>query len=195
MVLYKPSKPYLLRVLDNAASDFGGEYMVQVSNALSAQGLTGLVPAVAADNQNNHIISVNSAQQPLPTGPNLTQATHEQLDAILRDCLQNKLTENPTWRDGTVFDRHTVEELEEKFRMSEHLEWNDFDFAYAYEGAIIPGGKIMMGRWWRMHQDGSRDSSEWNDTIDDEASDVEMGGTDSSYRFIRYERGPFVFWS
>lgn len=28
--------------------------------------------------------------------------------------------------------------------------WDDIDYAYAYEGVIIPGGKIMLGRWWRI---------------------------------------------
>ena len=29
------------------------------------------------------------------------------------------------------------------------LQWEDIEYAYVYEGALLPGGKIMMGRWWR----------------------------------------------
>lgn len=29
------------------------------------------------------------------------------------------------------------------------LKWDDIEYAYAYEGSILPGGKIQMGRWWR----------------------------------------------
>jgi hypothetical protein len=192
MVLYKPSKPYLLSVLDNATCDFGGEYKVRVSAALAAQGLTGLVPAVASGNN-----GVNSAQ-PVPTNATLTQATDDQIHVVLCNVLRDKLSETPKWKDGTAFDRHTVEELEERFRVSEHLNWDDIDYAYAYEGAIIPGGKIMMGRWWRLHPNGDERTLEWNDRVSEGEGegdvDVHMDGT-GRYRFVRHERGPFVFWT
>lgn len=43
--------------------------------------------------------------------------------------------------------------LEESFSQIQYLDWDDgtIDYAYAYEGIVIPGGKIMMGRWWRIH--------------------------------------------
>lgn len=43
--------------------------------------------------------------------------------------------------------------LDDTFSPVQYMSWDDgtIEFAYAYEGIIIPGGKIMMGRFWRMH--------------------------------------------
>jgi hypothetical protein len=51
----------------------------------------------------------------------------------------------------------------------------DIEYAYAYEGVIIPGGKIMMGRWWMVGAAG-------------EGEGRELGGP------MKGERGPWVFW-
>ena len=56
----------------------------------------------------------------------------------------------------TLFSTEHINELEDSFVPSAYLSWDDettqiIDYAYAYEGVIIPGGQIMMGRWWRMH--------------------------------------------
>lgn len=58
--------------------------------------------------------------------------------------------------DGSLpplFSARHIRELEESFSQAQYLAWDDgtIDYAYAYEGLIIPGGKIMMGRWWRIH--------------------------------------------
>ncbi|RMZ78161.1 hypothetical protein DV738_g4072, partial [Chaetothyriales sp. CBS 135597] len=29
------------------------------------------------------------------------------------------------------------------------IDWADIDYAYAYEGVIVPGGRLMLGKWWR----------------------------------------------
>ena len=56
-----------------------------------------------------------------------------------------------------------------------HVPQDDIEYAYAYEGIIVPGGKIMMGRWWRCAEAGFGEGREL----------VEGGGGD---------RGPWLFW-
>ena len=53
---------------------------------------------------------------------------------------------------------------------------DDIEYAYAYEGILVPGGKIMMGRWWRCAEAGFGEGREL----------VEGGGED---------RGPWLFWA
>lgn len=52
-----------------------------------------------------------------------------------------------------LFSPAHIRKLEESFSPLQYLDWDNgtIDYAYAYEGIIIPGGKIMMGRWWRIH--------------------------------------------
>ena len=52
---------------------------------------------------------------------------------------------------------------------------DDIEWAWAYEGVIIPGGKIMMGRWWMVGAGG-------------EGEGREIGGPKKG------ERGPWIFW-
>jgi len=53
----------------------------------------------------------------------------------------------------TLFSPEHIRHLEEAHSSAVYMTWDDgtIDYAYAYEGVIIPGGKIMLGRWWRIH--------------------------------------------
>lgn len=46
-----------------------------------------------------------------------------------------------------------IRQLQDSFSPVQHMTWDDgtIEYAYAYEGVIIPGGKIMFGRFWRIH--------------------------------------------
>ena len=52
-----------------------------------------------------------------------------------------------------LFSPAHIREIEEAHSSIKYMTWDDgtIDYAYAYEGIVIPGGKIMMGRWWRVH--------------------------------------------
>ncbi|KAK5075971.1 hypothetical protein LTR64_008583 [Lithohypha guttulata] len=52
-----------------------------------------------------------------------------------------------------LFSAKHIRMLEEDFSPAQYMTWDDgtIDYAYAYEGVITPGGKIMLGRWWRIH--------------------------------------------
>jgi hypothetical protein len=52
-----------------------------------------------------------------------------------------------------LFSAKHIRQLEEDFSPAQYMTWDDgtIEYAYAYEGVIIPGGKIMLGRWWRVH--------------------------------------------
>lgn len=53
-----------------------------------------------------------------------------------------------------LFSLEHIVAMDEEFSSVRHKGWLDVDYAYAYEGMIIPGGKIMMGRWWRIGANG-----------------------------------------
>lgn len=145
MVLYKPSKRYLIQVLEHAEEEYGGQFGPIVTSQLLQ---TGQIQPAAQQQQNP-----GGGGQPADVDAAVVEA---QLESYLRD----KLVSNPDWRDPARMDREVIENMEEKFRLSEFLEWADIDYAYAYEGVILPGGKIMMGRWWRCGMFGLGDGME-----------------------------------
>jgi len=52
-----------------------------------------------------------------------------------------------------LFSAEHIRQLDEAYSPAMYMAWDDgsIEYAYAYEGVIIPGGKIMLGRWWRIH--------------------------------------------
>ncbi|ETI26699.1 hypothetical protein G647_10359 [Cladophialophora carrionii CBS 160.54] len=151
MVLYKPTCRHLIQVLEHAEQEYGDSFTTTITTQMAQSGTSH--PQVA------HILNgVGAAGQQLDPA---------EIDAHLTTHLCNKLLNNQLWRDGSKFDKDVVEEMEEKYRLSEYLDWNDIDYAYAYEGSILPSGKIMMGRWWRLAMNGEGDGSEWSDALDE----------------------------
>lgn len=72
-----------------------------------------------------------------------------------------------------LFSPKHIRMLEEDFSAARYLTWDDgtIDYAYAYEGVILPGGKIMLGRWWRINgSDGLGPGKE----VNPEGAGVEM---------------------
>ncbi|EXJ65541.1 hypothetical protein A1O7_01882 [Cladophialophora yegresii CBS 114405] len=202
MVLYKPTSRHLIQVLEHAEQEYGDSFTTTITTQVTQNGTNH--PQLA------HVLNgVGAAgQQPDPA----------EIDAHLATHLRNKLLNNHLWRDGSRFDKDTVEEMEEKYRLSEYLDWNDIDYAYAYEGSILPGGKIMVGRWWRLAMNGEGHGLEWSDALgeveDGDAMDLdeEVGTADGVQngsgathghgsgigpgrsRCKKLERGPFIFW-
>lgn len=140
MILYKPCTRYLVQVLEHAEETYGGEYGPTVTSQV-LQSTTNNNPGL------------NDG-----TTPAVLDA-HE-IEVQLQACLEQKLVSNPLWLNPATMNRSVIEKMEEKFRLSEYLDWNDIDYAYAYEGVVIPGGKIMMGRWWRCGVFGEGDGLE-----------------------------------
>ncbi|KIV77781.1 hypothetical protein PV11_09561 [Exophiala sideris] len=109
---------------------------------------------------------------------NRDHMTDEEIEAELMNHLDQKLAAHPARRDG--IDRDKIEQMEEKYQKSKDMSWDDIEYAYAYEGVMLPGGKIMMGRWWRC--------ANWG-----EGEGCEVVEEDNGHR--KLERGPFVFWA
>ena len=214
MVLYRPTKRYLIQVLEHAEEEYGGPFGTVLTSQLTQTG------------------QAQQVQQPANMPATVTIDPTE-IEKQLTSHLSQKLVSNPTWRDPVKLDKDTIEEMEERYRFSEFLDWNDIECAYAYEGIIIPGGKIMMGRWWRCGMFGTGEGLELsadgqalgNDAEGDEDAmdlDVAMSANEegkgdgdrnggqnhdpaanaaptaetpsSTSRSTRLERGPFVFW-
>ena len=56
------------------------------------------------------------------------------------------------------------------------LQWEDIEYAYVYEGALLPGGKMMMGRWWRCGTVlGGGDGGEGFEVVEDNTITGEEG--------------------
>ncbi len=203
MVLYKPNKRHLIQVLEHAEEEFGNSFSAAITTQMMQNGTNSAQIAQIL----NGIAPAGQALDPI------------ELDAQLDAYLRQKLVSNDLWRDGKNLDKDTIETMEEKYRLSEYLDWNDIDYAYAYEGAILPGGKIMMGRWWRLAMVGQGDGMEWSDAlgeVDDgdegDAMDVDgdaivvsgdqngagavngNGHGHGQSRWKKLERGPFIFW-
>ena len=77
--------------------------------------------------------------------------------------------------------RRLIEYIEDAYSDPAALRWEDIEFAYAYEGIVTPGGKVMLGRWWRVGPEGMLA--------------VQGDGQEMGNLMIGYERGPFVFWA
>ena len=110
--------------------------------------------------------------------------------------------------------RETINNMEEAYSDTRFLNWEDIEYAYAYEGVVTPGGKVMMGRWWRigMNGIGINDGYEIDceglgvKVVNGESfvpnPDVEWDGENDwvTVEGIRkkskgLERGPFAFWT
>lgn len=214
MIMYKPTKRYLIQVLEYAEENFGDPFGPAISTLLT-QNASG----------------AGSSSNPPPPPPTTTADPNQtpaydtaEAEAQLETYLNNKLLSKPEWRSVSAMDRATIEDMENRFRAAYALDWLDMEYAYAYEGVIIPGGKIMLGRWWRCGLLGEGPGKELDpdggpvEPSDDEgeggaAMDVDVdggAGPSSSSQTANananantarppdvsngLERGPFVFW-
>ncbi|KIW20730.1 hypothetical protein PV08_01308 [Exophiala spinifera] len=178
MVMYKPTTEMQIAVLEHAEQNFGGFFGAAIANHMIQNGQLQL------------------GLQQLAVG----DLDPEEIELARKRYIDDKLSRNPAWRHPENMDKHVIADMEERFKRSEHMEWTDMEYAYAYEGIILPGGKIMMGRWWRCgingasspgyeideqgagldtpdRSDGESDSE--TGTESDDENEKEKGGSDS----------------
>ena len=107
--------------------------------------------------------------------------------------------------------RENINTMEEAYSDVFSLNWEDIEYAYGYEGVMTPGGKVMMGRWWRMGLNGEGVSDGYEVDCEglgvkvvngealvrvDDGGEGEDGGAEGRWRKSKgLERGPFVFWT
>lgn len=170
MVLYKPRSRYLLAVLDeNAAENEDDEPFGQINQ------LDALIPSSSTTGPNQ-----GPAQAPTPVSlqnqgqvqPQTLQIDLEAEEKIMKEELESR--EELKGPFGPMrMTRDFIAEMEDKLHPPEELSWEDINYAYLYEGIIIPGGKIMMGRYWRFGAPTANVGFELGDGAD---------------------RGPWIFW-
>lgn len=133
MIMYKPTTDMQIAVLERAEQNLSGFFGSALNSLMNQNGqpLLGLQQLAAAN------------------------LDPEELELARKRIVEEKLSRNPAWRHPENMDKHVIAEMEERFKRSEHMEWTDMDYAYAYEGIVLPGGKIMMGRWWRCGINGA----------------------------------------
>lgn len=71
------------------------------------------------------------------------------------------------------------------------LQWTDIDYAYAYEGILTPGGKVMLGRFWLLDTEAL-----WNYHVNQIILGTgEYVEDDLSIGVSKPDLGSFVFWA
>jgi hypothetical protein len=178
MVLFKPTSRYLLAVLDeNSPENDEDDPFGQITPlpALLASGGTTpqqqgqvplLFPNLTLDQTQTQ--GQDQTQNQSPAAPLTPEAEEEAMREELQAREELKGPLGPA-----CLTRDFIHKMEDKLHPPAELAWEDLNYAYAYEGVIIPGGKIMMGRYWRCGLPGQGDGFEQGDGAD---------------------RGPFVFW-
>lgn len=180
MVLYKPTSRYLLSVLDENSPDEEDDnpfdQIDQLATLLQPAQSVGQDPGQAqASAQDSAQVQVQTQTQAEPTAqeqPQILPADAEAEEKIMKEQLEARdELKGPV---GPVYlTRDFIAEMEDKLHPPEELAWEDINYAYVYEGVIIPGGMIMMGRYWRFGPPTAAIGFEQGEGAD---------------------RGPFVFW-
>jgi hypothetical protein len=175
MVLYQPTPRYLLAVLDQSSipdqDPFGQIEPIATLQALDPnvgqqQAAEESVPPdqIQHPGQAQNQAQVATTPSVTPSPQELEKALREELDSL--EALKGPL--------GPVYlTRDFIADMEDNLHEPEELAWEDFNYAYVYEGVIIPGGKIMMGRYWRC------------------GPPTMMNGFEEGHGA---DRGPWVFW-
>lgn len=173
MVIWKPTTRSLLAVLDHAEEEYGGASGTQISVSIwdNADADTIVVSAPATGTGTNNNTAAINANANMTAPP--AQPTEAQIEAQLKVLLSRRIksfsknhaaltTSQPSQSSSSepqpaplppLWSPAHIRTLEESFSPAKYLSWDDgtINYAYAYEGIIIPGGKIMIGRWWRIH--------------------------------------------
>ena len=150
MILFKPRSHYLIQVLAHEEEDYGSSFSVSVSAQLQQTTVQA-------------ILSGQSQIDPVEA--------EKHLKAYLETKLSQADEKGELLYGAETMTRERIQELEEKFSPGEHLGWDDIEYAYAYEGVVVPGGGVMMGRWWRVGEVGLGEGKE----VDCEGASVEVG--------------------
>jgi hypothetical protein len=179
MVLYQPTPRYLLAVLDENSPDGGDDDpfgQIEPIAALQAPNMSighqqGVEQTIAPNqSQIQDPAQTQNQAQMAPTPP--AAANPDEAEKMLREELESR--EELKGPLGPAYlTRDFIAEMEDNLHPPEELAWDDFSYAYVYEGVIIPGGKIMMGRYWRCGPPTMLNGFEEGDGAD---------------------RGPWVFW-
>lgn len=179
MVMYQPTPRYLLAVLDvNSPEDDDPFDQIEPTAALQVPNVNqeGVAEQSTAFDQ----MQTQDQGQAQPQAQNPAQmvtadavpANSEEAEKAMREDLEAR--EELKGPLGPAYlTRDFIAEMEDNLHPPEELAWEDIGYAYVYEGVIIPGGKIMMGRHWWCGPPTVVDGFELGNGVD---------------------RGPWVFW-
>lgn len=142
-VLYKPTDFYLLATAEH------WKY-VQDKKALLKYGV---IPSAPNPVPNHTSSSVNTSHGNLNSNPDQSgvNAISSGQNSAASRSKKPKKSKKKSEEYGPLPDKSLVLKQEDAYHSSTEtpLKWDDIDYAYAYEGSILPGGKIQLGRWWR----------------------------------------------
>lgn len=140
-VLYKPTDLYLLATAENWKHVQDTKALLKhsvIESQPSFAGTTALTSIVDESGFDTH--EGNSVQPNAFSVQNSATSTSKK-------AKKPKAPEEST----PLPDRSLVISQEDAYHRNTEipLQWDDIEYAYAYEGSILPGGEIQMGRWWR----------------------------------------------
>ena len=198
-ILYRPSAASLASTLEDALHLYGGPTQQAAladlySGWLAAQGLG---PASAGP----HVSSwLPPAAGSVEFQEALVGVVRRELDEVGRVGPVEMGTEAvramewcASYGMGLLeFGEHerAVEKGEKGVATAGAVGWEEVEAAWAYEGAVLPGGKIMLGRWWRVGE--GREGGGGGD----EDVEVELEGKGEQWEVGNgTERGAWCFWS
>ena len=250
-MLYKPTTRYLVKVLEYHMGDFGDNWSIYVSNHLANAEATPSDPPIDPELGLATVPSVPTTTVAIAEVVDGSALAHDpgKAEKILQDYLDHLLTGSHEVdafddRGARIFEKNAdgipdfaktqvpnfpleemtrdrINAMEESFLDMKSLMWEDIEYAYAYEGAVMPGGQLMMGRWWRVGLAGMginegfeidadghgveiRSGEPWIRIVTDEDDDMIVdweGLVDNEYlrrgrkKSRGLERGPFCFWT
>lgn len=187
--------------MDNAAQLFLSQ---QVLDALADPTVQAIMDE--SDNiitqQQQQPQAAAQAQQPL----NLDSA---EADRHLRNHLDALLTHHrPFHLQSSTMTAAGIAQMEDEWAGGEYLAWEDMEYAYAYEGVVLPGGKIMLGRYWRCGMAGEGPGKEvdvdgLSVVVEEEGKEgmveveIEEEGMERTEKRTTkgLDRGTFCFWT
>jgi hypothetical protein len=157
-VLYKPSLTNLIRQLEFASEDYGSTFGVSVTAQMSQATAQVLMnntatnqfadlPEEAIELLYRHMARLVSDYEEdhglAPPRTNSRNRKHIDVAHVRKTekfwTLDRLAQLEDTWYAATDGSKPG---------------WEDIEFAYAYEGIACPGGKILIGRWWRVGENG-----------------------------------------
>ena len=72
------------------------------------------------------------------------------------------------------------------------LRWDDIEYSYAYEGVLTPGGKLMLGRWFKLDVN---QLWQYDNDLRGGPDGVRNGNYRTDYGIEKDDIGGFVFWA
>ena len=178
LLLYTPTPLNLIRQLEHSSGNYGNSFGVSINSQLSQTAIQYYQSIVGGGTGGGAGGIAGGNANTTPT----TQQINEEVLILFREHLAGLVrgreaearagsstvagtaascsssNEKPAKKQGLksreIWTPALLKDLELSLSPEGQLNWEDIDYAYAYEGVLTPGGQVMLGRWWRVGEAG-----------------------------------------